>query len=1139
MRDYSTRQRLRAIPLSLLILTYCCLAWLPCSTVLAQPQASNATTRQLETVIDQLIKEANDLDELDTQKVKHKPVFERPHPLIEKWDATSMGPAVLDRLGGKFTDNDYRDTYIRWHLIYMVKQRSHSLLTDYLKSGKYDQPKDVGAKALDLLRSMPPDLNRPWKRDYTYEPYDIYEQWEALRQASAVVVGYPPFDRRYYGQQALQHATPEQRAKLEPIVAKMDLLRQKFRRVNDAKARTYNLRRRQTNMLIREYRGDLIYILVQTGDPAMLNRVVNEIGKQVGNDQWYAFDLARYFYLAAFDGYLQLYDAATLTEASKQLESLGRKHEGYKRYMFGKEPVPSYFNPNIRDFADYIFNIVHLMRDPGALQWFNQTVHEVDSRVPARSAEQVKPESFTTDDVQAARQRAIAELQNTDSEVPYLQPPYELIHEPQEQLATIHSNRPEYQRIVNVTGNQALACWAMLAAGENYQDPRLYKRINWVLSSDTPYTFDRAMRLQMLAMLPYQNWKPWIRRDVLWMDDVLDPETGNFSEQYEGKKRRAPIWGDHANGQYGVLGLWAAQRAGHDIPNQVWKRIDQHWRKTQQNTPGDNPAGWALGMLNVDERPTVNTASQYRVDGPMTAGGTATLSLTERYLYGSKRISTNGGNVSSELRKGIAWLDQNFDLHDNSPTADWYYYMWTIQRVGEASGYRTFNGVDWFRQITAEILNRQEDNGLWSDPNNRMSELVSTGFALLYLANSYAPIAVSKIRYDGNWNNRPHDLWNFSDYASNQYEVKTGWQIVEADQPVYQLIESPILYLAGSGAFQFNEQQIQNLRGYIDAGGLLVLNPDTADADFGNSVRELAVTLFPNQKLKRVDTDSRLYQLHQPLRGGVQMLGIDNGIRPQIIQFVRDIGEGLQTNDTLRSDSFSVLSNLYLNSIGMNPRRTRMQTHYLPAQPSPSTIKPIRIARLSHDGSFDPEPAALEQLSRFMVKNHGQPLTIETIDPSKLAAAHKVAFLTNAGAGKLTDAQAQAINRWLKAGGTLWIDAAGGSQKATEAAMAMVSQIMPNEPASPLARQSQILTGKGLTKGYDNSRVQYRLFALHSLGPTDRPNVQAVRIGNRPAILLSLEDITTGLAGLDHWGIFGYTPESARQLVANSLLMAK
>jgi hypothetical protein len=37
-------------------------------------------------------------------------------------------------------------------------------------------------------------------------------------------------------------------------------------------------------------------------------------------------------------------------------------------------------------------------------------------------------------------------------------------------------------------------------------------------------------------------------------------------------------------------------------------------------------------------------------------------------------------------------------------------------------------------------------------------------------------------------------------------------------------------------------------------------------------------------------------------------------------------------------------------------------------------------------------------------------------------------------------------------------------------------------------------------------------------------------------LFVSTEDLTCGLAGLNHWEIQGYTPQAARQIIANSLL---
>ena len=60
-----------------------------------------------------------------------------------------------------------------------------------------------------------------------------------------------------------------------------------------------------------------------------------------------AFDLLAYFYLAAFDGALNLYDQRVLDELSDKLKSAAKANEGYVKYG-GVD----------RNFADYAFHMI-------------------------------------------------------------------------------------------------------------------------------------------------------------------------------------------------------------------------------------------------------------------------------------------------------------------------------------------------------------------------------------------------------------------------------------------------------------------------------------------------------------------------------------------------------------------------------------------------------------------------------------------------------------------------------------------------------------------------------------------------------------------------------------------------------------
>ncbi len=1119
-----------------------CTALLLQATCLHADVASDAASR-IDAAFEQLINEANDLGTV--KQPEHRANFKRPHRAVRALKAQD-GPVILERMAGKLAGDDYGDTYIRWHLMPAIETWLGSRATSADESSDASLTVQQVKIIQDLFRSMPPEAEPRYVSPYSDEGKEINKRLAQLRAKTRITVGVPPFEKTYSGRAALPHMTPAARKKAEPIVEEIDRLQDQVKGMRDRDIEQVNERYREVAKAMREYRFDLGYMMVQSGNQKLLNDVGSAVGTLIRRRQRAGFDVTQAIYKAMHDGYLNQYDDRALASLRENLMKTAASTRSYETYLRGNEPMPYYIQPELRCYAGYVYQLTDLLAEPTRLRAFRTVAEETEPDIPPLPVGPFEPESLSIDDIRAAIRAAVHELytasrqpQRDEEYAPGPVLPNEFIRHDSYYfyLNRYRQKDPVYQEVIYETGNHALVASAMLAAGESYQDPRLNRRISWVLASDTPFTYDRGMRLMMLSRLPTGMFAEAAKRDAAWLGSAVT-DMGNFNESYY--YGQSTGFGDHGSGFYGVLGLWGADRLDIELnEKKVWSPIDKHWRLTQQKTPGDQPAGWAVGMLHEfamrDADQPITTNSRTTVTGPMTAAGVASLTLTERYLNGPTLTEPGKDNVSVELRKGLRWLDENFDPAQ-SPGADWFYYMWTIQQVGKASGRRTFNGVDWFRTVTAEMLNRQGPDGLWEDPNGQQGKLLSTGFALLYLANALEPIAVSKLKFDGAWNNRPNDLWNYAEYASDVFEVDTAWQIVDLDQTLYELADTPLIYLATHEPFSLSRDQVDRLRQYIDIGGMLLINPEAPIGRLQASIDALIAELYPDKALEPVAEFHPFYDLHTKLRPTVQMQMVHNGVRPLVVVFNRDISRGLQTNDTKRqADSFAALSNIYLYAVGTQAQRTRLSSNYiLPTDERPNDS--IAVARILHNGSFNPEPAALTQLDAFMAREHGIDLDIQILEPGQLKD-QRIAFLTTSGDGELSDAQAKALRDWVEAGGTLWLDAAGGTTKAVQAANAMLMKAFPDYPVLPLEQDSPIITGENLFFGpHDVRRVSYSRFAQRQMGQMTTPRLQAIKIDGRVAVIFSPEDLTAALAGCEHWGLFGYSPQSARKLIANGIL---
>jgi hypothetical protein len=170
-----------------------------------------------------------------------------------------------------------------------------------------------------------------------------------------------------------------------------------------------------------------------------------------------------------------------------------------------------------------------------------------------------------------------------------------------------------------------------------------------------------------------------------------------------------------------------------------------------------------------------------------------------------------------------------------------------------------------------------------------------------------------------------------------------------------------------------------------------------------------------------------------------------------------------------------------------------------------------------------------------MHNTKGVDLKVESVKlgEGKLKAdAYPIAHLTGTGKFKLSDAARAELKAYVEKGGTLVVDAAGGSSDFKDAAQAELTTILGAAAANGLANAlpptHPLYTGGGATA----AKVSYRPYARRLLvGGINVPRLRGVEINNRLAVIYSPEDLSVGLVGMAIDGIYGYDPASANELM--------
>jgi hypothetical protein len=721
-------------------------------------------------------------------------------------------------------------------------------------------------------------------------------------------------------------------------------------------------------------------------------------------------------------------------------------------------------------------------------------------------------------------------------------------------------------------GVDALCVYALLHAGQamdekfiKIDDPFTRAMLSRLKSFDLEFTYHRSLRAAALAVYDRPEDHAQLEDDVRWLIEAS--RYGAYTYQMPPPMQPLQRW-DNSNSQYGQLGVWAGAQAGIAVPDNYWRDILQHWTEcqcangqwayTNGNASGTltmTCAGVASLLVASDYLDIQSSSNKIFTGPPIGGGGVSSLDGGNGNggegganegdgqgggQRGGGQAGAGVGGPNDPAGRGLAWLDTGDNCVSNvaGGSINTGYALYGLERVGLASGYKYFGKHDWYAEFARSIIASQHFDGSWGPGHAGTDTLIDTSYALLFLSRGRHPILYNKLRFNGRWNNRPHDVENLAKFGTHELERPLNWQVINLAREWFDWMDSPVLYIASDQPLKLTDRDARNLRDFAYGGGLIFTQADHDSVEFTHSVEALCRKIFPDYELTKLPKEHDIYNVDYILKPPVPPLrAINNGSRILLLHSEHDLSGVWQSKASEdQKTAFELGINVFVYASGKNNLLNRLVSPYIPPPPKvhPGTI---HVDRLRYPGQWEPEPYAWTRFPRYFAWETDKNLDVATVDLKGLELNNTVrtAFLTGTVRYDFTEAEVAATRAFVEGGGVLVIDACGGQNDFVRSVDdSLLAKAFPEARATPIPPTHPILLP--LSDAADDLRTpELRLYTLEKLG---RGVGAKVLTFGKGTVIFSPIDLTTGLLGTSSWGILGYEPAYAQATMKNIILWA-
>ena len=317
----------------------------------------------------------------------------------------------------------------------------------------------------------------------------------------------------------------------------------------------------------------------------------------------------------------------------------------------------------------------------------------------------------------------------------------------------------------------SLACYSLVKSGIDKSHPDIQRGLQEVLSRFRDGTY---------SPVSHHNYEAGV--DAMFLEavdrELYRPQLESIAKFLIQKQRSYGAWyypsgegpggtdfGDTSITQYAILGLWAASRAGVEIPIETWERAAK-WLLISQSRDGgflyhpvETPSQIG-GPTNSTSTMTVAGAGTLLVirhvlfrdiefdDGLRPSAPTNTTRrfgvldrpIEEREKEKAPKVKTatsmSPAPFDKALKSALRLIGDHFFEPGNASQGMYLnYYFYGIERVGALLDSDKIGTHDWYNEGADELLKRQAADGSWSDS---CTPVPATALTLLFLSKATA-----------------------------------------------------------------------------------------------------------------------------------------------------------------------------------------------------------------------------------------------------------------------------------------------------------------------------------------------------------------------------------------------------------------